>query len=535
MPDVLTNPTFVLFAILFLGLALGNISVKGVALGSSGVLFVALLAGHFKLTVPDGVADMGTALFVYCVGLGVGNRFFAALRSKGKNLVLLSMLVVGLAWAVTWALCTLAGIDFAIGAGMFAGACTSTPALAAAAEAAKTMGANEAVINIGYGVAYPFGVIGVVLFVQLLPRLLHLNIDDAPASSSELPDPHKIVARVVKVTNAEAFGKNIHMFGIDSHMTCRITRIKHGEVFLPLQPSDKFGEGMEILMVGERSELAHDSGILGHVEEDAEKRRYQGESSELIILSPAMSNKTLRELDTLGNFGITISRVTRQGSTFIPTADTEIIRNDVVKVVGESDAIIAFSKECGHRCTAINAADILSLTGGLTLGILLGKLTFSFGGGSDGFSLGMAGGPLIVALILGHFGKIGPIAGYMPRATRVLVMELGLMLFLAGAGVKGGEKLVETLQAHGMTMFLAGMGITLIPMLLGYFIARRFLKMNLPEALGGICGSMTSTPALGAITAKTDKQDPIIAYSTAYPAALILMTVLAKLLINLAA
>lgn len=534
MPDVLTNPTLVLFAILFLGLALGNISVKGIALGSSGVLFVALLAGHFKLEVPDGVADMGTALFVYCVGLGVGNRFFAALRSKGKNLVILSVLVVGIAWVVTWLLCTLTGIDFNIGAGMFAGACTSTPALAAATEAAKTMGGNEAIINIGYGVAYPFGVIGVVLFVQLMPRLLHLNIDEAPADTSNQPDPHKIIARVVKVTNSAAFGKNIHQFGIDSHMTCRITRLKRGDVFLPLQPSDRFEEGVEILMVGEREELAHDASMLGWLEEDAEKRRYQGESSELIILSPAMSNKTLRELDTLGNFGITISRITRQGSTFVPTADTEIIRNDVVKVVGESDAIIAFSKECGHRCTAINAADILSLTGGLVLGILLGKLTFSFGNGS-GFSLGMAGGPLIVALILGHFGKIGPIVGYMPRATRVLVMELGLMLFLAGAGVKGGEKLVETLAAHGITMFLVGVGITLLPMLLGYFIARRFLNMSLPEALGGICGSMTSTPALGAITAKTDKQAPVIAYSTAYPAALILMTVLAKLLISLSA
>lgn len=477
---------------------------------------------------------MGTALFVYCVGLGVGNRFFAALRSKGKNLVFLSLIVVGLAWAVTWLLCTLTGMDFAIGAGMFAGACTSTPALAAATEAAKNLGANEAIINIGYGVAYPFGVIGVVLFVQLMPRLLHLNIDDTPSNTKDEPDPHKIVARVVRVTNPEALDKNIYNFSTDCNLTCRITRLKRGDVFLPLQPSDKFRENEEILMVGERDSVVHDAALLGHLEEKVEKRRYQGESSELIILDPKMSNKTLRELDTLGNFGITISRITRLGSTFVPTADTEIIRNDVVKVVGEPEAIIAFSKECGHRCSAINTADILSLTGGLVLGILLGKLQFSFGGSGSGFSLGMAGGPLIIALILGHFGKIGPIVGYMPRATRVLVMELGLMLFLAGAGVKGGEKLIETLAQHGVTMFLVGVAITLTPMLLGYFIARRLLKMSLTEALGGICGSMTSTPALGAITSKTDKQDPVIAYSTAYPAALILMTVLAKILIGLA-
>lgn len=534
MPGVLTNPTFVLFAILFLGLALGNITVKGVSLGSSGVLFVALLAGHFQLTVPDGIADMGTALFVYCVGLGVGNRFFAALRSRGKNLVLLSILVVGLAWVTSWILCSLLGLDFQMGAGMFAGACTSTPALAAATEAAKTMGGNEAIINIGYGVAYPFGVIGVVLFVQLMPRLLHQNIDSAPSPEQDGPDPHRIIARVVQVTHPEAYGKNIHQFGIDGRMHCRITRIMKRGVLQPLQPSDTFQEGVEVLLVGEWEDLMHDAGLLGHIDEEAEKRRFQGENAELIVLAQNMCNKTLRELDTLGNFGIIVSRVTRMGTTFVPTADTEIIRNDVLKVVGSPQAIKAFARECGHRCTAINAADILSLTGGLVLGILLGKLTFSFGEGS-GFSLGMAGGPLIVALILGHFGKIGPIAGYMPRPSRVLVMELGLMLFLAGAGIKGGEKLVVTLQEHGITMFLVGVAITLFPMLLGYFLARKYLKMSLPEALGGICGSMTSTPALGAITAKTDRQDPVIAYSTAYPAALILMTVLAKLLISLSA
>ena len=532
MESILHNPTFLLFAILFLGLALGNLSFKGIALGSSGVLFVAMVAGHFKLTIPAGVSEMGTALFVYCVGLGVGNRFFASLRSRGKNLVILALVIVIAGWMTAWGMCQLLGINLSIGAGLFAGACTSTPALAGALEAAKEAGLNESVINIGYGVAYPFGVIGIVLFVQLLPRLLHKELSNKDGHSNR--DPHSILARKVCITNPEAWGKSPAQLAKQWHMNCRITRILRNGEFLPLQHSDTLSANDEVLMVGQMEHLERDSGMLGHMaDEQQDLRLPQNETAELIVLSAAMSNKTLRELDTLGNYGVTISRVTRLGNTFVPTEDTEIIRNDVLRVVGVPLAIKSFRKDCGHRSTAINTADMLSLMGGLTLGILLGKLQFSFGGG-DGFSLGMAGGPLVVALILGHFGRLGPIVGYMPRPTRVLVMELGLMLFLAGAGIRGGEKLVETLAESGISMLLVGAVITLLPLFIGYFIARKFLKMEIAEALGCICGAQTSTPALGAITSQTDSQDPVIAYSTAYPIALILMTVLAQLLVEMA-
>lgn len=172
MCNILTDSLFVLFAILAIGLALGNVSIKGISLGSSGVLFVALIAGHYHLKVPEGVTGLGTALFVYCVGLGVGNRFFGSWRSQGSRLLLLSAVIVCTGWCVTLIACRLFCIDYGVGAGVFAGACTSTPGLAAALEAAETAGQATSQINIGYGLAYPFGVIGVVLFVQVLPKLL---------------------------------------------------------------------------------------------------------------------------------------------------------------------------------------------------------------------------------------------------------------------------------------------------------------------------------------------------------------------------
>lgn len=532
METLLSNSTLVLFGILFLGLALGNISFKGIALGSSGVLFVAMVAGHYGLKVPNGISEIGTALFVYCVGLGVGNRFFSSLKSRGKKLIILASSIVLAGWLTTWGMCELFGIDLSVGAGLFAGACTSTPALAAALDAAKSAGLNESVINIGYGLAYPFGVIGIVLFVQLLPRLLKKDL--SKTDSNKNADPHAIIARSVCCTNSEILGKHPEEIAKECRLNCRITRILRNGLLRPLQSSDTISMNDEVLIIGERAQLEHDAPLLGHyVNNGGNALICRDEDAELILLNDAMGNKTLRELDTLGHFGITISRITRLGSTFIPTADTEIIRNDVLRVVGTPEAIAAFKKECGHRSAAMNTADILSLMGGLVLGMLLGSVSFSIGGGK-GFSLGMAGGPLIVALILGHFGKVGPILGYMPRPTRILIMELGLMLFLAAAGVKGGEHLVATLAEQGVSMFFAGVLITMLPLFIGYYVARYLLKMELGETLGCICGSQTSTPALGAITSQTDSQDPVIAYSTAYPIALILMAILAQMLVEMA-
>ncbi len=529
MQAVLQNPTFVLFSILCLGLALGNIKIKGISLGSSGVLFVGLLAGHFGLSIPDGFTGFGTALFVYCVGLGVGNRFFSSLGSTGSKLVMLALVVIVMAAATTWGLCSLLGISKETAVGIFAGAMTSTPALAAAAEHVS----DQAGLNIGYGVAYPFGVIGVILFVQLLPRLLKQDLSKIKNEGDEGSDPEKIISRVVHVSNPELFGKSIDEFESNGQIRCRITRKVVNGQMLPLDEGDKFIEGCGVLLVGSRRDVMHESMMLGSIEiEHQHPRSFGDECAELIILNPKLCQMPLGEMRPLAQYGVVISRVTRLGVTFVPTSTTQIVRNDVVRVVGTPEAIEEFRKFCGHRSSAINSTDILSLAGGVALGILLGKVQIGFGDGAT-FSLGMAGGPLFVALVLGHFGKVGPIVGYIPRPSRVFIMDLALMLFLASAGVAGGGKLVETLQAQGVSMFLIGAAVTIIPMFCGFLLARKFLKMSLPESLGGICGSMTSTPALGAITAKTDAQSPVIAYATAYPAALILMALSAKLILSL--
>ncbi len=527
MEVLLHNPTFVLFGILFAGILLGNIRIFGLTLGSSGVLFVALVAGHYGLKVPDGIGGMATALFVYCVGLSVGNRFFSSLAQSGSKLTLLSIVVVSVGAVTTIGLSSFFGIDAGMAAGMFAGACTSTPGLAAAMEAVSDAGP----INIGYGIAYPFGVAGVVLFVQLLPRLLKADISQETNAEANGSDPKTIVTRLVTITNARLTGYHVAGHHAADHLLCRITRIVKDGRLVPVSAEDTLELNQELLMVGTREDLAHDAMLLGTMQENKYPTDSEHERAQVITLNKRLCGRTLRELRTLPKYGITVSRISRMGFSFVPNADTEIIRNDILTVVGPPDHIEAFKKTAGHRSSAMNATDMLSLVGGIAIGILIGNIEFSIGGGSS-FSLGMAGGPLLVALILGHFGHIGPIMGYIPRETRTLLTDLGLILFLAWAGVAGGAQLVETLQEQGVMIFLIGIAITLMPMLVGYLFAKYVLKLNLLECLGGICGSMTSTPALGAITGKTEANTPVISYATAYPAALILMTVFAKAIIS---
>lgn len=527
MSNILTDSLFVLFAILAIGLALGNISIKGISLGSSGVLFVALIAGHYHLQVPEGVTDIGTALFVYCVGLGVGNRFFGSLRSQGGRLLLMSAVIVCTGWCITLIACRLLGIDYGVGAGVFAGACTSTPGLAAALEAAETAGQVTSHINIGYGVAYPFGVIGVVLFVQVLPKLLKKSLNEPERKEQNNSDPNRIVTRVIRIQNNALIGNNIMTAIENGLLQCRVTRVMKNDMLVPLNSEDVFEDNQQLFVVGALSLVERDAALLGHIEKDAPKsHRLKDEMAEVLILEPSLSNKTLLELNTLSNYGIVVSRITRLGNTFVPHGDTEIFRNDVLTIVGQPEDINEFKILCKHRSSAINATDVFSLTVGVALGIAVGKIELF-----NGFCLGTAGGALMVSLILGHLGHVGAVVGYMPRNTRVMLMEFALMLFLAGAGVNGGATLIETLRAQGLTLCAVGILVTLLPLLLGYVLSRKFLGLSLAETLGGICGGMTSTPALGAITAQTDKQSPVIAYATAYPLALLLMTVLSKVLI----
>lgn len=531
MSTLLNQPLFVLFIVIALGMALGGIRIFGLSLGTSGVLFVALAAGHYGLNIPTGVGTIGLALFVYCVGLGAGGRFFASLARHGSKLAILSVIIIGIAALVTCLCALLFKIPAGIAAGIFSGACTSTPALAAATETLAINASQASGVSIGYGIAYPFGVAGVVLFVQLIPRLLKLDLNKAADSFSSAREEPKIISQLIRVNNKNLYGEIIFDCRLIEGLSCPITRIAREGRLIPLGVNDIFAEGLEILLVGNSDKVLREATMLGTPIDNPYVLDVSKERRKVIVTSKSFAGRSIREMRTLKKYGIIISRITRLGFTFVPNADTIIERNDVLTVVGSAEKLAAFKEVVGHRSQALDQTDLLSLGVGLTLGIILGSIEFSFSG-STKVSLGVAGGPLIVALFLGHMGRFGPIVGYIPRSTRLLLQDLGLVFFLANAGIVGGADLLETVKNFGPVVFIMGALITTIPMVVSYFIAIKFFKMNILECLGGICGGMTSTPALGAIASKTDSQAPVVSYATAYPVALILMTMGAKIIIE---
>ena len=527
---LLDQPLIALFAIVASGLLLGNITIKGINLGSSGVLFTALLAGHLGYSIPGGIGTLGLVLFVYCVGIGAGGRFFASVAREGATLAKLALVIVSAGGAITWVGATLLDLPADLAAGIFAGALTSTPALAAATEGLQE-GASG--VSIGYGIAYPFGVIGVVLFVQLLPRILKHDLD-AIAEEHEAEDNtnDRVITVLVEVTNKNLVGKKIADAGINNLNACQVSRILKDDQLVPLSYGDEFSEGQLLLLVGRSKEIAIAIDYLGQPSDRHVLKDVENERQNLLVTDRKIAGKSIREIAPLKKYGVVITRITRNGITFVPNTATLIETHDNLTTVGRSEDLKAFGKAVGHRGNAIDSTDLLSLSAGLTLGIVAGLIPIGLPG-STPLTLGLAGGPLLVALLLGHFGKVGRIVGHIPRPTRLLLQDLGLVFFLANAGVSGGVSLVATVQEYGIILFGLGMLVSIVPLILAWPLARKLFKLDALQSLGGICGGMTSTPALGAITAKTDSQVPVISYVSAYPVALIVMILIAKILISL--
>jgi len=523
------QPLVALFLIIASGLLFGSITIKSINLGSSGVLFTALLAGHLGYSVPGGTGTLGLVLFVYCVGIGAGGRFFASVMREGATLAKLALIIVATGGLITWLGAKLLQLPADLAAGIFAGALTSTPALAAATEGLKDGGTG---VSIGYGIAYPFGVIGVVLFVQVLPRLLKHDIDAIAAThASEDGKEDRVENVLVEVTNQNLFGKSIADSGVANFNACQVSRIFKNGQLVPLSYGDTFSDGQLLLLVGRGREIGIAIDYLGHKSHRIVLRDVENERQQLLVTSRKIIGKSIRELAPLKNHGVVITRITRLGLTFVPNASTIIESNDQLTSVGRSEDLKEFAKAVGHRNNAIDTTDLLSLSAGLSLGIIVGLIPIGLPG-SNPITLGLAGGPLFVALLLGHFGRVGRIVGHIPRQTRILLQELGLVFFLADAGVRGGGALATTISEYGLVLFGLGIAVSIVPLLIAWPLARKLFRLDPLQSLGGICGGMTSTPALGAITAKSDSQIPVVSYVSAYPVALIVMIIISKVLIS---
>ncbi|QDU34685.1 Aspartate/alanine antiporter [Poriferisphaera corsica] len=542
---LLGRPVIAVFLVVAVGMLIGQVKGWGVSLGSSGVLFASLAYGAMMPVGEwtEGVTDsfnvlgrVGLVLFVYCVGLAAGPTFFRAFKSGAKNLVKLGIVIVVVGTLTTVGFAELFDVPMDLAVGIFSGAMTSTPALAAATEAVGQIRgvSGQGDVAVGYGIAYAFGVIGVVLFVQLLPRVLGKDLR-ALGEEVGLGDPERqIVRQLVTVTNEGIVGKHVEEVGLIAEMMCAVPRVLREGKLVPVGGEFRFEKGVDVLVIGRRFRVRNVVDYLGkksdaQVVMDTEKERRQ-----VVATSHEVVGKAIGELQPTKQWGVTVTRIGRVDVEFVPSLNEVIQNGDVLTVVGEEKDLQVFADAAGHREAAVHETDLISLAIGIVAGVVLGLIPFTLPGAEagSGFKLGLAGGPLLVALLLGHFGKIGRIVGRMPRASRIVLMELGLVFFLANAGVKAGGQMLGVIQTQGVMLLVMGVVVTLVPMAIGYLVARVWLKMPMLEVLGAVCGGMTSTPGLGAITAKTDSDVPVISYAAAYPMALILMTVFAKLMVS---
>lgn len=520
-----TEEIVTLLVVIAVGLLVGKVSLKGIRLGSSGVLFTALAAGHLGFKVPGISGVAGIILFVYCLGLGAGPGFLRTVMSQGKSLALMASAMIIAAGVATYLLASALGFSSDLAVGLFAGAMTSTPALAAATDQLP----NSSELAVGFGVAYPIGVIIVILFVQLMPKAFQ-----SAATATDVPDgsiaEHRIARVVVRITNTSMAGRRLRDVLVLARSNCQISRVLIDNRMQPIPSEFCLQLDQQVLLIGSESRIADVIEVLGEIcDDDDYVLDIERQRRRVVATSQNLVGKSLKELHLLSKFGVTISRITRLDVEFVPGAEERIQFGDALTAVGESVGLEKFVAFAGHRERTLDETDVVSLSLGLVLGILAGQVTLTFAG--ESISLGLAGGPLLIGLMLGHMGRIGPVFARMPRAARFLLSEIGLVLFLAQAGTKAGGQLVVVIQSHGVSLPLAAIGIVSVPLLVGLLISRFVLHLDRREAAGGICGAMTSTPGLGAVTSGEDSSLPATSYAAVYPLALVLITLLAPLLI----
>ena len=514
---LLQSSYFALFLIIALGFMLGRIQIKGLSLDVSAVIFIALLFGHFGVIIPKELGNMGLVLFIFTIGIQAGPGFFDSFRSKGKTLIILTLLIVGSACLTGILFKYILDIDTPSIVGLIAGALTSTPGLAVAIDSTQSSAAS-----IAYGIAYPFGVIGVILFVKLLPKMLRKDlIAEAKAletqRKSQYPTLH---TAAFKVTNKNICGKSLAQLQVRAMTGAVVSRIKHDNVISMPTPHTTLYEGDLLKAVGNDKALEQLTLLLGErIEGDLPLSGGQTLQS-LLLTNKSIINKSLGHLNLQGTFGCTVTRVRRSGIDLSPEPNLVLKFGDKLMVAGEKESVNELAQFIGNDEKRLSDTDFFPIAMGIVLGVLFGKLNISF---SDSFSFspGLTG------------GKTGPIIWSMSGSANNLLRQLGLLLFLSEVGTSAGVNLVSTFQSSGLTLFGVGIAITMIPMIIAVLAGYYFFKINILDLVGTIAGGMTSTPGLAAADSMTDSPAPSVAYATVYPIAMVFLILFIQMIANL--
>ena len=526
MNEILHQGYFALCLIILLGIAFGRIKIKGVSFDSSAVIFVALVFGHFGIVVPADFQKIGLLLFIFTIGIQSGPGFFEAFQKYGRQLILTAIAIVGTGGIVAFGFTMLFQLDFKIVVGLLTGALTSTPGLAAAIESAQSP-----LASIGYGAAYPFGVIGVILFVRLSPKILRINVRRAETEYANDRHQHfpKIYAKTFVVENANLDGKTFGELQFFQMTETAISRIMHQDTAITPTAETALHLGDVIKAVGPKDALERIEVFIGKATRQDIPLSPKYDVQLVLVTNKAVVNKTLEQLRLVPSYNVTVTRIRRSGVDISPTSQSRLRFGDSLMIACEKENMKQVIRCLGNEDKRLLETDVLPVFLGIVLGLLLGKLHVNLPGVTS-VSLGSTGGILLVTILLSKLGKTGPILWSISGSANQLLRQLGLLFFLSAVGTKAGANLVGTIIEYGPMLFIVGICLTLIPMIIGIVLGHYVFRMNFLTLLGVITGAMTSTPGLGAVDSMTDSNAPSVAYATVYPIALVCVIICAQIL-----
>ena len=540
MIDLLVNnPLLLLFVVAAVGYPLGKLSVGGVSLGVAAVLFAGIGIGALdpRLKLPEIVYQLGLLLFVYTVGLSSGRTFFASFNRRGlrDNAFVLTMLIVGAGLSV--GLHSLLKLSPTITAGLFTGSLNNTAALAAALGYIKdSVPAEqiEAIINdpvVGYSITYPMGVLGMILSIVIMQRLWKVNYR---AGRENAAAAQTLTNRTIRITQPEATAGTVQELIEKLHPGVIFGRVRHNGDLGLIQSQTRFAPGDLVSVVGDAEHIEAVRQHLGEFsDEELAVDRSAVDYRRILVSNPKIAGHRLRDLNLPQHLGAVVTRLRRGDIEFLPQGDTLLELGDRVRVVAHRDNMPAVSAFFGDSYRHVSEIDVLTFTLGMVLGLLVGMIAVPLGGGVS-IKLGFAGGPLVVALILGALHRTGPLVWHIPYSANLTLRQIGLVFFLAGVGTRAGYDFITTLKAGGgLVIFAAGVGVTMTVGLLSLFIGHKLLKIPMARMIGVLAGIQTQPALLGFAVNQTGDEEPNVGYAAVYPMALIAKIVLAQVILAL--
>lgn len=533
------SPLLLLFVVLAVGAPLGKIKIAGVNLGIASVLFTGLAIGSLSpdIKLPAIIYEIGLVLFIYCVGISSGEQFFGNLRRKGWGENALAFSSILFAFLLVLLISIWSPLKYTYLAGIFAGSLTNTPALAASVEFIKGIIPADLIEStlaepvVAYSVTYPIGVIGMILSIVLFQKLFKTSLK----TSLEISEAEKITNATAIITNKEVIGKSIHVIKNTHLLNIVFGRIKREKAsFLALDDVVLHSNDL-VTIVGKPKEVEKAITLLGQTSEvNLEVDHQQLDVRRVFVSNHDIIGQSLIDLNLPHSMGIIITRIRRGDIDFLPNARTTLQFGDRVRILTGKKELTAASKFFGDSYAAQSEIDILTLGLGMAAGFLLGMIPIPLPGGIT-LKLGIAGGPLIVALLLGSINRLGNVVFVMPYSANHTIRQLGLVLFLAGVGTRSGYAFVTTITTSNESLYVFAFGalitcsVAFFFLLIGHF----FLKIPFPRLAGMLSGVQTQPAVLAFVNEQSKSDQPNIGYASVFPIATLTKIIFAQILLTL--